>query len=136
MVCCRFMTSDPRAFRPTSRTSSAWGPMARTLGDLALSLDVLTAQPAPSSRVWRKVPVAALRIAITRSLPGAEPSPETLASLDALADGLRRDGHQVELGSGPAIPNEQAWRVWERLLGHLAWGGIPKPLRRDPAHPF
>ena len=106
------------------------GPMARTLGDLALSLDVLTAQPAPSSRLAEGAPSRPLRIAITRSLPGAEPSPETLASLDALADGLRRDGHQVELGSGPAIPNEQAWRVWGTIAGHLMWGGIPKPLRR------
>lgn len=112
------------------------GPMARTLGDLALMLDILTAQPAPSAFPTPGAPARPLRIAITRSLPWAEPSPETLALLDGLADGLRRDGHHVELGSGPAIPDEQAWRVWGTIAGRIMWGGVPKPLQRGPLRAF
>lgn len=105
------------------------GPMARTLGDLALALDILTDRPNPSACLDTGEAPRPLRIAITRALPGAEPSRETLALLDKLTSDLRRDGHSVELGSGPEVPDEDAWRIWGTIAGRIMWGGMPRPLQ-------
>lgn len=105
------------------------GPMARTLPDLALALDILTDRSNPSPRLDQGETPRPLRIAITRALPGSEPSRETLALIDQLTSDLRRDGHQVQVGGGPEIPDEEAWRVWGTIAGRIMWGGIPRPLR-------
>ncbi len=107
----------------------SFGPMARSLGDLALLLDVLTAASAPSARLDPGGERRPLRIAITRSLPGAEPSRETLVLLDKLTVALRRDGHSVQLGGGPELPSQDAWRIWGTISGHLMWRSMPSWLR-------
>lgn len=102
------------------------GPMARSIADLALMLDVLTgpvaARPQPPS-----FQVERLRIAVTPSLPGAEPDPATAALLDALCAGLRSDGHELDSPAAPAVDLEAAWRVWGAIAGYELWSGIPWP---------
>jgi amidase len=105
------------------------GPMARTLGDLALLLDVLTDAPAPTASLTTDGAPRPLRIAITRLYPGAQPSRETLALIDSLTESLRRDGHTVQVGPGPNIPDEDAWRIWGTIAGHIMWGNVPWILR-------
>lgn len=102
------------------------GPMARSIGDLALMLDVLTgpgaARPQPSSFQTEQ-----MRIAVTPSLPGAEPDPATAALLHSLCTGLRSDGHEVDSPAAPAVDTEAAWRLWGAIAGYELWSGIPWP---------
>lgn len=103
------------------------GPMARSLADLALMLDVLTGHttlpPGPSVLQSER-----LRIAVTPSLPGAEPGRATAELLDKLCTGLRQDGHEVELGAAPEVDLESAWRIWGTIAGHELWSGMPALL--------
>jgi amidase len=105
------------------------GPMARSLGDLALMLDVLTGPTAPRGSATSPLAAERLRIAVTPSLPGAEPSPATSALLDTLCAGLRADGHDVNVGAAPEVDLEHAWQVWGAIAGYEFWGGMPAPLR-------
>lgn len=112
------------------------GPMARSLGDLALMLDVLTGPSAPRpGPAPSHLQAERLRIAVTPSLAGAEPSPATTALLDTLCAGLRADGHDVDLGAAPDIDMEDAWQVWGAIAGHELWSGVP-PMLDNPATRF
>jgi amidase len=101
------------------------GPMARSLDDLALMLDVLTDSATPGLHAPPQA--GPLRIAVTPSLPGAEPDPATAALFEALCAGLRADGHDVEVAQ-PPIDFAAAWRVWGAIAGHELWSGMPGPL--------
>lgn len=102
------------------------GPMARSVGDLALMLDVLTGTPAaPPSHAL--LGAERLRIAVTPSLPGAEPDPATAGLFDALCTGLRADGHTVETAA-PEVDMETAWRVWGAIAGYEMWSAVPSLL--------
>jgi amidase len=109
------------------------GPMARSLGDLALMLDVLIDASAPRA-TSKTLAAKQLRIAVTPALPGAEPEPSTAELLDALCAGLRADGHHVEHGAAPEVDLEAAWRVWGIIAGYELWRGVPglanNPLTR------
>ena len=100
------------------------GPMARSLDDLALMLDVLTAGQAAGPG---PAPLAAdrLRIAVTPALPGAEPDAATSALLSTLCDGLRADGHQVDIGAAPDVDMQSTWRIWGLIAGYEYWSGLP-----------
>jgi amidase len=107
----------------------ALGPMARTLGDLALMLDVLTGPAAPRPGPGTShLQAEQLRIAVLPSLPGAEPSPATTALLDSVCAGLRADRHQVDVGVAPDVDLERAWRVWGAIAGYELWSGVPRLL--------
>lgn len=112
------------------------GPMARSLSDLALMLDVLTGPAAPRPSISSSLlQTERLRIAVTPSLPGAEPSPATTALLDKLCAGLRADGHDVHHGAAPELDLEDAWRVWGTIAGYELWSGVPR-LLNNPATRF
>ncbi len=102
------------------------GPMARSIDDLALMLDVLTgpaeARPVPSSLQGER-----LRIAVTPSLPFAEPDPATAALIESLCMGLRADGHEVATPVALPIDPEAAWRLWGAIAGYELWSGVPWP---------
>jgi amidase len=100
------------------------GPMARSLDDLALMLDVLTG-PAAARSESSTLGAERLRIAVTPELPGAAPNPATAALLDALCAGLRADGHDVERGAAPEVDMDAAWRVWGIIAGYELWSGVP-----------
>lgn len=108
----------------------SFGPMARSIPDLRLMLDVLTAPSKPQ-------PAAAtgpLRIAVTAALPGAEPNAATTALVNELVAKLRRDGHDVQ-AAAPDVDMETGWRVWGTIAGYEFWNAMP-PLAKNRATRF
>jgi Asp-tRNA(Asn)/Glu-tRNA(Gln) amidotransferase A subunit family amidase len=107
----------------------SFGPMARSISDLALMLDVLMGQvrAAASGPAGRALPER-LRIAVTPELPGAEPNPDTRRLFSALCAGLRQDGHEVQ-DAAPDITMEDASRVWGTIAGYELWSSAPPLLK-------
>ncbi len=103
------------------------GPMARSLADLALALDVMLGD-GESPAAPPAMSAGRLRIAVTPSLPGAEPDAATAAQIDALCRGLREDGHEVEIGAAPDVDLAAAWRLWGTIAGYELWSGMPFPV--------
>ena len=88
------------------------GPIARTLEDVRLMLEVLTQEtPAVQSS-------PSLRIAVSQEILGVQPDGETQSVLNSLVTRLRADGHQVEEGVHPEIDFAQAYRVHGMIAGH------------------
>lgn len=97
---------------------TAFGPLARTVADAALMLDVLAGttgyrDPSPPRR--------ALRIAFSARHPliGAKTSPVVLAALQNAADLLRDSGHEL-LSRSPAYPPTLGLRFNHRWLAGIA----------------
>ncbi|MEA2684114.1 MAG: amidase [Chloroflexota bacterium] len=79
---------------------SQWGPLATTVGDAALTLDIL----AGSSRYRDpRPPAGRLRIAVSTATPTplAHVDPELRRAVDATVDALRGAGHQVTIADPP-----------------------------------
>lgn len=123
----------PEGMAMTLQHLLSLGPMARSIPDLSLMLDVLT-ESAPARRVSKTLSDPKLRIAVTPSMPGSEPDAATAALLEALCAGLRTDGHQIEIGSAPSVDLDAAWRIWGIIAGFEFWQGVPtvanNPLTR------
>lgn len=86
------------------------GPVARTIDDLLLALDVIgprAAGPVPQ-------PVERLRIACWRQVADGPVDREVLASFDGALELLERHGHRIEVLRAPDIVdrfNREAWPV-------------------------
>jgi amidase len=100
----------PEGFPMSFHRLLSLGPMARSVGDLALMLDVLCGSAAPPP-VPSHLQAERLHIAVTPSLPGAEPDLATATLLDTLCAGLRADGHEVDVRAAPDVDMEDAWRL-------------------------
>lgn len=109
----------------------SFGPMARTIEDLDLMLDVLAGPDSKSPAA--APPPGRMRVAVTPALPGAEPNAATTAVIDQLIAGLRADGHEVEI-SAPDVQLEAAWRVWGTLAGYEFWNAMPGIARNGATH--
>lgn len=107
------------------------GPMARSLPDLALMMDVLVGADAPRPAA-PLLQADRLRIAVTPEFPGAPPDASTTALLDSLCRGLRADGHEVEICPGPDVDLQTAWRLWGAIAGYELWSGMPFPISTRP----
>jgi amidase len=106
---------------------SEFGPLATTVADLGLALDVLAGTDA-----YRAVapPDRALRVGVTAK-PGAvgvRVDPEVRAALDATAEALREAGHQV-VAADPPWRNGDAGPFLHRFFLGIAEGADPL----DPA---
>lgn len=108
------------------------GPMARSIPDLALMLDVLMGSDKPAAESTLPV-TPPLRIAVSARWGGAEPNSATAALIDKLVAGLRADGHVVDREVAPEVDPEEAWRVWGTLAGYNLWSATPPLLKTGAA---
>src|SRR5215472_10267325 len=97
---------------------SAFGPLARTVADAAVMLDVLTgttsyADPRPPDRPLR------IAFSARHPLPGAKAAPAVQASLKRAASLLRAAGHDV-VPASPAYPPALGLRFNGRWLAGIA----------------
>lgn len=107
------------------------GPVARSVDDLRLALDVI-AQPDPRDRtVAPLLPASAplsireLRVAWTDSFGGIPVSAEIRERIAAFAAELAAAGAQVERAEPPAFPYQEAWETWGALVAHQGGYDVP-----------
>ena len=96
------------------------GPVARTVEDLLLVLEVIGPRRAPR----QTAPARSLRVACWRQIGDGPVDPEVLDSFDGALDQLRQDGHEVEVLPAPEVVerfNREAWPV-------LAGAGLERVL--------
>ena len=97
---------------------TAFGPLANTVADAALMLDVLAGQA-----VFRDTELATggLRVALStrHPSPGAKISPEVIASVRETADVLAQAGHHVQ-ATDPPYPSDLGLRFMRRWLPGIA----------------
>lgn len=122
------------------------GPLARTVEDLALALDLLAGPDEPESRAWslhlpRPAPRRAgdWRIAVWAEQPGFPLAGGIREALDRLSDTLRDAGVTVELTARPAgIDLAAAHDLFYSLLAAAMSGGLTqaemRAARRLPRH--
>lgn len=101
---------------------STQGPLARTVGDLALALEAMSSTD--TVRDVMSVPVAgsgiadrsasAQRVGIVRDVEGADTDPALLAALDAAAGTLADAGIEIVEITAPELA--EAHRLWSLLL--------------------
>ena len=102
------------------------GPMARTVADLDLALDVLAGPAADEAVAWRldlpparRTRLADYRVLILTHHPSAAVDPEMVAAIDALAGRLSAAGATVSRQS-PALPDLAAMHeTYLSMLGAL-----------------
>lgn len=91
------------------------GPLARTVPDIRLAMEAMTA-PDPRDAIHvpgapAAVPAATpTRVALVRDVGAAAPTPEVNAALDQAAAWLGDAGYIVEEAAVPAL--EEAWKLW------------------------
>jgi amidase len=97
---------------------TAFGPLARTVADAALTLDVLA-----GTQGFRNAntPDRALRVAFSTRHPlvGVKPTTTVRSALDDAADLLRMAGHDV-VAASPSYPNTLGLRFNSRWLSGIA----------------
>ena len=106
------------------RTMAVLGPLARTVEDLRLGLQVLNAAapgdvpPAPR-RASTGVPasVAGLRIAYVESIGGVPVSRDVAEVLDRAVTTLRAAGATVTRAAPAGFSPERTWETWGALVG-------------------
>jgi amidase len=108
------------------------GPLARTVADLALALDVLTGPDlagVPGGRLPPPSPARAslegLRVAVWAEDPAAPTSREVTGAVRALGDRLADAGAVVDDTARPGVPLEQATGLYLELLTAALAGGFP-----------
>ena len=116
------------ANRPSSRGLTEFGPLATTVTDAGLCLDVLAG--AAGDRVVA-APDRALRIGVTAKPPavGVRVDPEVRTALDATAAALAEAGHQV-VEAGPPWSNADAGSFLRRFIAGAADDADGLPLDR------
>jgi amidase len=105
---------------------TAFGPLARTVGDAAAALDVLTG--ATATHATPVLPDRPLRIAYCAATPvfGARLAPSVRAAVEDTAAALRDAGHQL-VRARPPIPANLGLRFMSRWLAGIAQdaAGLP-----------
>src|SRR5581483_642733 len=96
---------------------TAFGPLARTVSDAALVLDVLAGRSVGSP----SLPPPPLRIAVSvkHPLPGGRVAAEVARATFEVAERLGREGHQV-VASDPPYPPDAGLRFSRRWLAGIA----------------
>jgi amidase len=109
----------PGALDPIRHLAVA-GPLARSVPDLRLALEVLGAEPLerPSPR-----PLRELRIAWTDDFGGVPITAATRRVLRELVDRLAEAGCTVERSSPPDFAPEEVWKTYGELFAAMAFVG-------------
>ena len=117
---------DP-ATSPAAMTDiSVLGPLARSAGDLAVSLDVLAGPDPAETALGLRLPaprttkLKELRIAVWSHEDGQETDAEMVAKLDELAGFLEREGATVSRTARPGFDPREAYHLYLKLLD-AAW---------------
>lgn len=111
------------------------GPLARTVGDAALMLDVMAGisvgkphrlppPPRPYAELWREEPKGPLRIGLNVTSPHAVVDPRAADAARGVARLLERHGHRVEERPPPPADIEEFMPVWQKLVSQaplLRW---------------
>jgi Asp-tRNA(Asn)/Glu-tRNA(Gln) amidotransferase A subunit family amidase len=147
-ACCGVVGHKPSRGRipPWPGAGEAWaglatsGPMARTVADVALGMDVMagpavgdpyrTPNPAESYRSAVGEDVPKLRIALAATHPRYSVDPEVTAAVERAANALRDLGHEVT----ESFPDTSG--MWEQFLtiinAHTAAMVVPDPEKLLP----
>jgi amidase len=108
------------------------GPVARSVGDLRLALQVI-AQPDPQDRTVVPLlpepatakPVTSLRVAWVDSFGGIPVSAEIRARIREFAARLEAAGAHVKRAEPQGFPYEQVWETWGGLVAHQGGYDVP-----------
>ena len=95
------------------------GPMARSVADLSLGLDVLAGPDGPESTGWRlDLPPAppTLRFGAWLADPVLPVAPEVAATLDAAVDGLAAAGIAVDRAARPPLDAGEGVATFDQLI--------------------
>ncbi|MEQ1700094.1 MAG: amidase [Ilumatobacteraceae bacterium] len=106
------------------RTMAVAGPLARSVDDLALALDVLT-QPTPHDRnvaplladLGGDVDISKLKIAWTDNFGGVPVSNEIKEQLHAFVNKLAQAGAAVHKTEPHGMDYNEIWETWGRFVG-------------------
>jgi amidase len=106
------------------RTLAVPGPLARSIDDLALALDILT-QPNPHDRkvaplvpaTGEKIEIAKLKIAWTDNFGGVPVSREIKSKLEAFANKLAQAGATVVKTEPVGMDYAEIWEMWSAFVG-------------------
>jgi amidase len=116
------------------------GPMARTVDDLELALDVLAGPDRWSAPAWRlDLPPSSARSLTDFRLAAwidddfAPVDTDTRRVLDGTIDAIGSVGGQVDTGARPGFTLERAFTVYGNLLFAALSGGVPKDRLDDYA---
>ncbi len=106
------------------------GPMARSAGDLALALDVLAGPDALDSITAAPLPKGTkspkgLRVAIWADDDATRTDPEITQAVLAAGAALANAGAIVSATARPAIDQDEAFRLYLRLLGAVSFSRLP-----------
>ncbi|MCP4960794.1 MAG: indole acetimide hydrolase [Actinomycetia bacterium] len=113
----RVMSNPPGDPGLSGQLMSVEGPMARTIADLRLGLEVMAGR---SPRDPRTVDAplfgapAVKRAGVVRSIPGVDLSEGALGAVDEAAAALEADGWQIDYVDPPEL--ERVKEVWAHLL--------------------
>jgi amidase len=106
------------------RTLAVAGPLARSVDDLALALDILT-QPSSDDRKVAPLPldlsgeveISKLRIAWTDDFGGVPVSAEIKDKLSAFVNKLAEAGATVHRAEPPGMDYNEVWELWGSFVG-------------------
>jgi amidase len=124
------------------RTLAVAGPLARSIDDLALALDVLT-KPTASDRnvaplladLGDNVDISNLKIAWTDNLGGVPVSAEIKDAMHAFANKLAQAGATVHKIEPQGMDYNELWETWGSFVGAQANYGMSN-LKRYIGHLF
>jgi amidase len=117
---------DPALSAAAGTDIAVAGPMARSAADLPTALDVLAGPDPDESGLTLTLPpprfssLKELRVAVWAEQPGQTTDLETVAAINALADGLEHRGATVSRTARPPFDATEAYHLYLRLL-NTAW---------------
>ncbi len=119
---------DPVTSSAAGTDISVIGPLGRSASDLAAALDILAGPDPDETGLTLNLPAPRftglkdLRVAVWADQPGQSTDHETVAAINALADGLERQGVTVSRTARPDFDVTAAYHLYLRLLD-TGWSG-------------
>ena len=119
---------DPATSPAAGTDISVIGPLSRSASDLAVALDILAGPDPDETGLTLNLPAPRfkglkdLRVAVWADEPGSTTDSETVAAMNALADGLERQGVTVSRSARPDFDPLAAYHLYLRLLD-TGWSG-------------
>lgn len=119
---------DPLTSSAAGTDISVIGPLSRSASDLAVALDLLAGPDPDETGLTLNLPAPRfktlkdMRVAVWADEPGSTTDSETVAAMDALADGLEARGVTISRTGRPDFDVTAAYRLYLRLLD-TGWSG-------------